>query len=192
MGVLQKITTGVLVTTFMVGAATPALADRGGYGGGWGGGYHREHRDNTGAIVAGVIGVGILAAIIASASNDDKKRREAQQRTYGYNNPGYYPNGAPYPSNGYPNSSQGYRGISSENEAVDACVSATQRQAGASSRISSVDKVRSTNQGYDVRGVVETRNSFNDYTTDAHNFKCTVRYGQIESVRVDDELAYGN
>jgi|GEM_PF-6652459 len=68
--------------------ATPALADRG---------YERHH-DDTGAIVAGVLAVGAIAAIAASSHHD-------HDRYYGYNG-GYayqpsYNYGYAYPSYGY-------------------------------------------------------------------------------------------
>lgn len=70
---LRSVTAGALATAMLATSVTPALAQ--GYRGGYpGGGYgHSDYRhcgyDDTGAIVAGVTGVGILAAIIYSASS---------------------------------------------------------------------------------------------------------------------------
>jgi len=76
--------------------ATPALADRG---------YERHH-DDTGAIVAGVLAVGAIAAIAASSHHD-------HDRYYGYNG-GYayqpsYNYGYAYPRYGY-GYGRGYEG----------------------------------------------------------------------------------
>ena len=178
---LRSVTAGVLATAMLATSVTPAMAQGfpggrypAGYGGGYGrpsygypGGYpggYRRHRDreNTGAVVAGVIGVGILAAIIASASSN--KNRAS--------------------SGGYANN--GYAGaIRTDDAAADACASAAEQQLGGSARVSGIDTVNRVSDGYNVRGTVDYGRSSNDrYSNsgDQRSFSCSVRYGSVSRV----------
>jgi hypothetical protein len=178
---LRSVTAGAIATAMLATSVTPAMAQgypgggfSGGYGGGYGrptygypgghGGYrrHRDH-DNTGAVVAGVIGVGILAAIIASASS-------SKNRT---NNGGYATNG--YTGN-----------IRTDDAAADACASAAEQQLGGSARVSGIDTVNRVSDGYNVRGTVDYgRSNGNDRYRggyDQRSFSCSVRYGSVSRV----------
>ena len=91
MGAFRKITTGILASTLLATAMSPAMADwghgnwggeRGGWGGGRGYGYgydsyrHHDH-DDAGPIIAGILGIGLIAAIAASSA--DHHDRQYQQ-----------------------------------------------------------------------------------------------------------------
>ncbi|UVO54500.1 hypothetical protein [Sphingomonas sp. SUN039] len=176
---LRSVTAGAIATAMLATSVTPAMAQgypggygggygRPTYGGGYGGGYrrHRDH-DDTGAIVAGVIGVGILAAIIASASSN--KTRST--------NGGYATN-------------SGYGNIRTDDAAADACASAAEQQLGGSARVSAVTAVDRVSDGYNVRGNVDygrgssSRNDSwrNNGNYDQRSFSCSVRYGNVARV----------
>lgn len=169
---LRSVTAGALATAMLATSVTPAMAQ--GYPGGYGGygrpsygGYgrpdYRRHRghDDTGAIVAGVIGVGILAAIIASASS--KKRTT---------------NGG-YANNNYTGT------IRTDDAAADACANAVEQQVGGGARVSSVDAVDRVSDGFNVRGVIDySRGGDTRYgnSRDQRSFSCSVRYGDVQRV----------
>jgi hypothetical protein len=176
---LRSVTAGAIATAMLATSVTPAMAQgypggygggygRPTYGGGYGGGYrrHRDH-DDTGAIVAGVIGVGILAAIIASASS-------SKNRT---TNGGYATN-------------SGYGNIRTDDQAADGCASAAEQQLGGSARVSAVTAVDRVSDGYNVRGTVDygrgstSRNDSwrNNNGYDQRSFSCSVRYGSVSRV----------
>jgi hypothetical protein len=173
---LRSVTAGVLATAMLATSVTPAMAQGypGGYPGGYGGygrpsygGYghpdHRRHRgDDTGAIVAGVIGVGILAAIIASASSSNNRST----------------NGG-YARNNYTGA------IRTDDAAADACANAAEQQVGGGARVSSVDAVDRVSDGFNVRGVIDySRGGDTRYGTnrDQRSFSCSVRYGDVQRV----------
>lgn len=163
MNIFRKATAGLLATTLLLGATAPAMARPGGFGGF---GYREHHDHEVGAVIAGILGFGILAAI-ASSGNHDAPQQPSQP----------YPN---TPQNA-PMGSQ----IRSENEAVDACASAAEDEGGRFSSVRSIRDVRSNGNGWDVRGLLEQRASYRDQSGAAHNFSCTVRNGTIQSVQID-------
>jgi hypothetical protein len=169
---LRSVTAGVLATAMLATSVTPAIAQ--GYPGGYGGygrpsygGYgrpdYRRHRgDDTGAIVAGVIGVGILAAIIASASSSKNR-----------------PTNGGYANNNYTGS------IRTDDAAADACANAAEQQVGGGARVSSVDAVDRVSDGFNVRGVIDySRGGDTRYgnSRDQRSFSCSVRYGDVQRV----------
>lgn len=103
-GFMKKIGLAVALGATALTAAAPAEAQRwrGGYGGGWGGGYRHYDRDNGGtAIVAGIAGLAIGAAI---ASNRNDRYRDDYYRQRGfdpYYDDRYYRSHNYYPSDGY-------------------------------------------------------------------------------------------
>ncbi len=182
---LRSVTAGALATAMLATSVTPAMAQ--GYpGGGYpGGGYgrpgygydygrpdYRRHRnhDNTGAVIAGVIGVGILAAIIASASSSKNRTTNGGYATNSYGN------------------------IRTDDAAADACASAAEQQLGGSARVSAVTAVDRVSDGFNVRGNVDygrgsTGNSWgrndswrNNGGYDQRSFSCSVRYGNVARV----------
>ena len=85
-------------------------------------------------------------------------------------------------------SNNGYRGNNhSADQAADACVSRIEQRYGNSAQVRNIDDVQRTRDGYFVRGTIETR-GYNDRNT--QRFTCSVRYGQVEDVRMDDYRGY--
>jgi hypothetical protein len=184
MGAFRKLTTGVLASALLATSLTPAMAD-GPWGGGHGGwGRHHDHDGiGAGAIIAGILGIGIIAAVASSASSN-------HQEQYPRNS---YPNTPPPPpvsGNGYPQPGSG--AVASENEAVDACAYAAEEQGGRSASVRDIKQVKANDNGWDVKGVIEQRHSYRQTSGELHNFKCTVRYGQVQSVRIEEDLAYND
>lgn len=105
--ILKKVAIGTALAATALGTALPAQAQR--YGGYRGGGYHHRGGDATGAaIIGGIVGLGVGAAI--ASSNNDRRydRRGYYDEPYnnGYYRDGYYNDGY---NNGYYNRPQ-YRG----------------------------------------------------------------------------------
>ena len=180
---LRSVTAGLLATAMLATSVTPAVAQGyGDYGYGRPGynqnynryRHHRRHQDNSGAVVAGVIGVGILAAIIASAAS----KKNQQQRQYGYQN-GYGQNG--YPQNGY---ATGAGNIRTDDAAADACATAAERQFGGEARVRSIDGVDRVSDGFNVRGTVASGYGARDggREGDSRSFSCSVRYGDVQRI----------
>ena len=199
---LRSVTAGLLATAMLATSVTPAVAQSypGGYSAhGYGRpGYdqnynryrqHRRHNDNSGAVVAGVIGVGILAAIIASAAS----KKNQQQRHYGYGQNGYPQNGYQngYGQNGYPQNGYAtgaYGSIRTDDAAADACATAAERQFGGNARVRSIDGVDRVSDGFNVRGTVASgygaRDGYRDggRDGDSRSFSCSVRYGDVQRI----------
>ena len=106
--VLKKIGLGVALGATALTVAAPASAQRWHGGGGYGG-YRHYDRDNGGtAIVAGIAGLAIGAAI-ASNRNDRYRDDYYRERGYSYNyDDDYYRSHNYYPNDGY--YAQRYRG----------------------------------------------------------------------------------
>jgi hypothetical protein len=153
--------TALVATTMLATSVTPAMAQGFPSGGGYGDrGYGRHHDRgvSAGDVIAGVAIIGVIAAI-ASAASGSKNR------------------------NG------GYRGnINSEDQAADACASRLEQRYGNNARVSNIDDVQRTRDGYEVRGTVETNDR--DDRNGQQRFTCSVRYGQVEDVRIDSGYAY--
>lgn len=170
---LRSVTAGLLATAMLATSAAPAMAQGypgggygraypgGGYGraypgGGYNRGWHRRDHDNTGAVVAGVIGVGILAAIIASASSSKNRSNGTYDNRYGT--------------------------IRTDDQAADACATAAEQQLGNGARTRSVDSVDRVSDGFNVRGTVGNSNGRYDDRRDTRSFSCSVRYGDVQRV----------
>jgi hypothetical protein len=167
--------TALVATTMLATSVTPAMAQGfpggfpgGGYGNsgrGWHDGYRRHHRNrgvSAGDVIAGVAIIGVIAAI-ASAASSSKNR-----------------NGGVYNDRDRGN-------INSEDQAADACAIRVEQYYGNNARVRSVDDVQRVRDGYSVRGTVDMNDRNN---RDAQRFTCSIRYGQVEDVRIDDGLAY--
>jgi hypothetical protein len=163
--------TALVVTAMLATSVTPAMA-QGVYGGfGYGNqgfghrGYDRGRRHHNrgasaGDVIAGVAIIGVIAAIAGAASKSNNRSRD-----------------------------RGYDGnINSEDQAADACASRVEQRYGNSARVRSVDDVQRTRDGYEVRGTVETNDR--DSRNGQQRFTCSVRYGQVDDVRVDSGYAY--
>jgi hypothetical protein len=169
MKMVRSVTAAALAATMLATSVTPALAQ--GYpGGGYSNrgydGYGRNHRrhDRIGAgeVIGGLAILGVIAAIASSGS---KRNRS------------------------YDDSYRG--GINTENAAADACAAEVER-AGGRQHVSGIDTVTRTRDGYSVRGTVDTGEGGYGYgRNDRQRFSCEVRYGAVESVRIDDNR-YGS
>lgn len=177
MSKVRKSVSILIAASLATTSATPAMAGSwgGGYssGYGWGHGYgkgyrhrHYRHRDrvDAGDVIGAVAVIGIIAALASSASKAKKNRTDA-----GYS---------------------GNRGdILSENEAVDACAVAAEREAGGRASVRDISEVDRTSDGWDVSGVVERRDNWRD-PAEKRRFTCMVRFGSIDNVYIDtDTLA---
>jgi hypothetical protein len=166
--------------------ASPVFAQN--WGGGWG---RRDRHDDTGWIVGGIIGIGMIAAI-ASAASKSKRDNEARYpgrdypnrdyrsddyRNDGYRSGGYandrdYRGDNAYRSNSYRSSSRGIDG------AVDTCVNEVER---GSSRVDTVDSVDRDGEGWRITGRI----------SGGRNFDCsTDRDGRIRNATVDGRAAW--
>jgi hypothetical protein len=163
--------TALVATTMLATSVTPAMAQGfpggfpgGGYGNsgrGWNDGY-RRHRDRGVSAGDVIAGVAIIGVIAAIASAASKSKNRGGDDSYRGN-------------------------INSEDQAADACAARVEQYYGNSARVRSVDDVQRTRDGYSVRGTVNL-NDRNDRST--QRFTCSIRYGQVEDVRVDNGYAY--
>jgi len=171
MRAFRKIATGLLAASLLASSVTPAFAD-GPYGG-----YGSRHRDHDhigpGAVIAGLLGLGIIAAIASSGSSS--------QPAPAQNEPHY----APPPPPQY--QGQAYGAVGDENGAVDACAEAAESQGGRFASVRDIKDVHATSNGWDVKGVIEQRSSYRDTSGGVHNFKCSVRNSAVQSVRIDSD-----
>ncbi len=185
-----KAAIGSLLAGSILLTAMPASAQM--RGGGWDR-YDRRHDGiSAGEVVAGAIVIGGLAAILSSGNHDRGYDPRYDDRNNGRNS-------------GYNDDWQRYGG---SRQAISQCVSAVERQGGRGAnvdvtRITNVDRTRG---GYRVEGrvAVDYRNGwrgdrndgrygYNDRDgrgydrgryDDRGSFTCSVRYGQIDDVRV--------
>jgi hypothetical protein len=157
--------TALVATTMLATSVTPAMAQgfpgRGFPGGGYGDRGYGRHHDR--GISAGdvIAGVAIIGVIAAIASA----------------------------ASGSKNRNGGYRGnINSEDQAADACASRVEQRYGNSARVRNIEDVQRTRDGYEVRGTVETNDR--DDRGSQQRFTCSIRYGQVEDVRIESGYAY--
>ena len=207
---MKKMVSGALVAALLVTSGTPALAAAPIGAGGWelpaasqwGGDRHwrgdrwrgdrrwrRHHRrgSDAGAVLAGAAVVGALALLIGSA-NKSKRDRDGDARD---NVPP--PSRPGYPDNSYPgdrgnSGGSGSSAIQTENDAADACASAAEREAeriGTNPGVRSVDSVDGSGREWRVSGTVEAGGD-NRTQAAAYRFTCSVRYGQVERVDIED------
>ena len=167
---LRSVTGTAIAAAVLATSVTPAMAQSfpgGGYGNpGWGNNWNgnRRHRNrgvSAGDVIAGVAVIGVLAAIASAASKSNTRNRGYDDR---------------------------YRGnINSEDQAADACAAGAEQRFGNGVRVTGIDQVNRTRDGYDVRGTIETRDYRN---SDTQRFTCQIRYGGVSDVRIDDGYAY--
>ncbi len=157
--------TALVATAMLATSVTPAMAQGYpgyGYNNGYGNGGHDRYRRHNRGVSAGdvIAGVAIIGVLAAIA-------------------------GAASKSN---NRNRGYEGqVNSEDRAADACASRVEQRYGNSARVRNIEDVQRTRDGYEVRGTVET-NDRDDRGT--QRFTCSIRYGQVEDVRIDSGYAY--
>ncbi len=174
MKMVRSVIVAGLATAMLATSVTPAMAQgvyggfgygNQGYGQGYGNrGYDRGRRHHNRGISAGdvIAGVAIIGVLAAIAGAASKSNNR--------------------------NGDNRYRGnINSEDQAADACASRVEQRYGNSARVRNIEDVQRTRDGYEVRGTVET-NDRDDRGT--QRFTCSVRYGQVEDVRIDSGYAY--
>lgn len=82
--------------------------------------------------------------------------------------------------------------IASEEDAVEACALAAEDEGYSIARLASVrdiDRVDRTREGWEVQGVLETRESWRSPRRDPWSFRCSVAGGQIVDLQVRDFVA---
>jgi hypothetical protein len=183
MCVSRKFGLGLAATALLITSVSPAAAGwgggfGGGYGNAWGGGgwgHNRRHHDNdTGEILGGLVLGAILVGVLSSASKKSKQARQDR--------------GDAYPTR----DSQSRGSIATEDGAVDACAMAAEDRAGRSASVRDINAVNKNSDGWDVEGVVESRDSWRDRAGDRHKFTCSVRFGSVETVYVEDRTVAFN
>jgi hypothetical protein len=166
MKMVRSVTAAALAAAMLATSVTPAMAQGypggypgGGYGNGWGrgDGGYRQHRRHNGVSAGDVIAGVAILGVIAAIASSGSKRNRG-------NNDGYR------------------GGINDENQAADACAAAAERRGG---QVTGVDNVYRTRDGYSVRGTLSSRGGYDRYGQ--QRFACEVRYGAVESVRIDGD-----
>lgn len=181
MSILRKFGLGAAAAALLCTSVTPAFA---GWGGGlgwnsWGGGYghgwrrHRRGDDDTAEVLGGVLLGAILVGVLSSASKKSKQARRSDG-DYGY------------PDADSRDDSRRRGDIASEDQAVDACAQAAESRAGRTASVRDIDTVRRSNDGWDVEGIVESRDGWRDSKGERRRFTCSVKYGAVDSVYVED------
>lgn len=159
--------------------ATPALADRGGWGGGYGGSYggggwgrHHDNGVDAGDVIGGLLVIGAIAAIATAASKSKKDKQDSDYRSPDQSSPRY-------DNRSSQDSGQNQYGRpNSIDAAVDTCVGEVERGA---SKVDSVDGVDRDGQGWKVSG----------RTRAGSPFSCNVDgNGQLRSATVDGKAPF--
>jgi hypothetical protein len=167
-----KFITGSAVALALVATAvTPAFAR----GGGWGGYRHHRHHDriDAGDVITGIF---LISAIAAISGGSKRAKREREQRRAENN----------YPRDEESNGAR-FAKISNENDAVNACARAAEDRAGEASSVRRISTVRADGDGWNVDGVIEQRDTWQDRTARERNFSCSVRFGRVESVNMGSD-----
>lgn len=182
----------------MVLASTTPAAARG-YDGRWGRypSHHHRDRDNSGAVIGAILGVGLIAAIASAAS----KQRQAQPRypQPRYEDRDYDPR---YDDGRYDNRDYGYDGraddrrhddaradysttSADEDAAVDACALAARDEAsrmGGFADVRDITGARPFGNGWDVTGTLSQRASYSAPESRLRSFRCIWDGGRVEGV----------
>jgi hypothetical protein len=198
-----SVSAAILASSIVPADARPP---RRGHHGGW---HHRDRGVDGGDILAGAV---ILGGIAAIAGMSAKKDRQVDDQIAARNGDAYAdrsddgewrgtdsadrddstytePADAAEPAGA---STDDYaQVIRGEDEAVDACARAAESEAlsyGSNANVRDIADVQGEGTEWRVSGTVETRNGYRE-RPDARGFTCTVRYGQIENVRLDGSVA---
>jgi len=160
MGKAFRASAALALAAMLGTAASPALADRGWYGGGHHG-WHHDHDDGFGTFLGIAALFGAVAVIASSA---DKNARAARARDEGYDN-------AP---------------ASSEDAAVDDCTVAARAegsQDGYSADVRDISGTEEIEGGWNVAGTIDQRDSYNG-ESEARRFTCAWRDGRVAEVHL--------
>lgn len=169
---LRKLTATALIGALLATSATPALARPGWGNSGWGhGNRHWRHRGDgidAGDVILGAIIIGGIAAVASAASRSNGDRKRNGDWGGGWS-----------------------RDEGTEDAAVDSCARAAEREGaryGQDARVEDITSVARQDGGWRVHGVVSAERGYgNDRYGDKSRFSCSVRYGQVENVRFEDQ-----
>jgi hypothetical protein len=142
--------TGAVAAAMLATSATPAMAD--GYrGGGWNGGWGHGNRGHRDhdRIGAGGVIAGIAVLGLIAAIASSGGKSKSH----------------------YSGGDQG--------NAADACAATAEQRLGSDARVTNIDQVVRAYDGYQVSGIIETRNYGGN---DQQRFTCQVRYGNVERI----------
>jgi hypothetical protein len=206
----SAVSAAILVTSVAPAAARPYRGHHGGWNGGW---HHRDRGVRGGDVLAGVVILGGIAAIAGmSAKKDRQVDDEIAYRNRDRNVDAYADRSDDgewrgddanadvdanvdadrrddSPAAGDAYASNDAAVIRDEDAAVDACARAAEDEAhayGSDASVRNIADVEGEGTEWRVSGTVETRNGYRDRDS-ARSFTCTVRYGQIDGVRLDGE-----
>jgi hypothetical protein len=202
-----KAAMGALLAGSMLMTAMPASAQYRGDR------RHHDDRIDAGDVIAGAIVIGGLAAILSSGNNRDRRyddrgydpRYDRDYRGGGYQG-GYDPRAdrdyGGYDRNGY----GGEWRRTGSRQAVEQCVYAAEQRAGyygGRADVRQITDVQRVRGGYQVTGTLAVDDRYGRYDRydrrggydrgdrydrigydDRGRFSCTVRYGQVQDVRV--------
>ncbi len=194
-GAKVKAAIGAAVASSLLIAAPAAAQHRGDHRG-----HHGGHdRIDAGDVIAGAVVIGGLAAILGAASRGGRSHDRGYDRGY---DPRYDRDYGGYDRDGY----GGEWRRTGSREAVQQCVAATERRASYSgnradvTQITEIDRVRG---GYEVRGRLAVDDRYGRYDRydrragydrddrydrrgydDDGRFRCTVRYGRVQDLRI--------
>lgn len=200
-----KAAVGSLLAGSMLMTAMPAAAQYRG--------YRDNDRIDAGDVIAGAVVIGGLAAILSAAGNRDRRYHDrgydprydrGYDRDYrgGYD-PHYDRDYGGYYRDGYGGQ---WRQFGSR-QAVQQCVFAAEQRAsyyGARADVRQITDIERVRGGYQVRGTIAVDDRYGRYDRydrragydrydhydrpgydDRGRFSCTVRYGQIQNIRVN-------
>lgn len=193
----SAVSAAILVTSIAPAQARgPYRGHHSGWNGGW---HHRDRGIRGGDLLAGAVILGGIAAIAGMSARKDRQLDEeiADRDRDAYadrsddgewrgGDPGWRGDSAA--GTGAPADNDA-RVIRDEDAAVNACAEAAEDEAhayGDDASVRNIGDVQGEGTEWRVRGTVETRNGYRDRAS-ARGFTCTVRYGQIEAVRLDGE-----
>jgi len=204
------VSAAILATSVVPADARPW---RRGHNGGW---HHRDRGIDGGDILAGAVILGGIAAIAGMSAKKDRRvddeiaARNGNRYSDAYadrSDDGEWrggdsagPDDSPYPDAAEPTeptepadaATQDHAGvIRDEDSAVDACARAAEGEAlsyGSNASVRDIADVQGEGTEWRVSGTVESRNGYRERPY-SRRFTCTVRYGQIDDVRIDSSVA---
>lgn len=156
--------------------------------------YPYYRRDNSGAVIGALLGVGIIAAVAASASKANRDRTYRDSRDYrdddfrDRDDPRYRDNGAYSDPRAYDGREEtarydsGAAGSSDEDAAVDACALAARDEGsrnGYFAEVRDITDTRRTNDGgYTVLGTLDQRSNYRGANGLPRAFSCSWSNGE--------------
>jgi hypothetical protein len=194
MTVRSKLALGFAAGALLIVSASPAAAR--GPDGRWGRHHHRDH-DNGGAVIGAILGVGIIAAIAASAARTREAERDGPApRRSGEDDPRYDDpryDGRDRDARADDDRRHGESGSADagadagQERAVDACALAARDEASRDGDFAEVRDITGVRpfggDGYDVTGTIDQRSGYRARDGRLRSFRCTFANGRVEGVR---------